>query len=301
MPNTLDDRDWKLLLDRIKAGKCTPFLGAGACEGVLPLGSKIANGWAKEYNYPLEDCADLVKVAQFLAVEVDPMFPKEDLLRQFNQKIEQNGLPDFTDAVEPHSVLADLPLPVYMTQNYDDFMIRALQARNKQPKQVLCKWNKYIADCPGQDDDTFYDPTENAPIVFHLHGHNKVPESLVLTEDDYLDFLVNISRDQDLLPPRIQRSLTGTSLLFVGYNLSDWNFRVLFRGLVVSTEKSLRRMSISVQLPPLKPGATAEENSKAQQYLNEYFERIDIKVYWGTAHEFMTELRTRWEAMKNES
>ncbi len=75
MPNTLGERDWDLLLRRIKAGKCTPFRGAGACYGVLPLGSHITQEWAEEHDYPLEDCRDLARVAQFLAVQYDPMFP----------------------------------------------------------------------------------------------------------------------------------------------------------------------------------------------------------------------------------
>lgn len=301
MPKKLEDKDWNLILERIKVGKCTPFLGAGACAGTLPLGSMIAKDWAKKHGYPLEDCNDLVRVAQFLAVEVDPMFPKEDILNQFEKKLKQDGLPNLMDKEEPHSVLADLPLSVYMTTNYDDFMVRALKARNKEPKRELCKWNKYIKDYPSVwDDEHGYDPTPKKPIVFHLHGHNEVPESIVLTEDDYLDFLVNISRDQEMLPPRIQRALTGTSLLFIGYNLADWNFRVLFRGLIVSTERSLRRMSISVQLPPAGLDSSDSKCQKVQKYLDEYFERIDIKVYWGTAQEFMKELRQRWEDVHND-
>ena len=42
----------------------------------------------------------------------------------------------------------------------------------------------------------------------------------MLTEDDYLDFLVAVSRDEELLPHQIQRALAGTSLLFVGYRLA---------------------------------------------------------------------------------
>jgi hypothetical protein len=301
MSNTLEDKDWNLILERIKAGKCTPFLGAGACAGTLPLGNTIAEEWAEKHGYPLDDCTDLVRVAQFLAVEVDPMFPKENLLNQFAKKLKQDGLPNFMDKDEPHSILADLPLPVYMTTNYDDFMVRALKIRNKEPKRELCKWNRYIEAHPSiWDDEQNFNPTATNPIVFHLHGHNELPESIVLTEDDYLDFLVNISRDQELLPPRIQRALTGTSLLFIGYNLADWSFRVLFRGLIVSTEMSLRRLSISVQLPPVKSHASASENQKAQKYLDKYFDRIDIKVYWGTAQEFMKELRRRWEDFNNE-
>ncbi|MFQ5854618.1 MAG: SIR2 family protein [Anaerolineae bacterium] len=287
MPNTLEERDWKLLLRRIKAGKCTPFLGSGACFGVLPLGSDIAQEWTREYRYPLEDSRDLARVAQFLAVEYDPMFPKEEILEGFFENVAQ---PDFTESDEPHGVLAALPLPVYMTTNYDDFMVQALQQQGKAPKQELCQWNQLLKDQPSIFDAGFT-PTATEPVVFHLHGHKEVPESLVLTEDDYLDFLVNISRDQDLLPPRIQEALAGTSLLFIGYRLADWNFRVLFRGLVTSTESSLRRISVTVQLPPMPADAEGSTQQRVQSYLDDYFDKIDMRVYWGTAREFAAELR----------
>jgi hypothetical protein len=66
---------WSLLLRRIQSGKCTPFLGAGACYGTLPLGADIARGCSERYGYPLEDSHDLARVAQFLAVREDSMFP----------------------------------------------------------------------------------------------------------------------------------------------------------------------------------------------------------------------------------
>ena len=289
MPDTLEERDWKLLLRRIKDGKCTPFLGAGACFGALPLGGQIAREWAQEHQYPLEDCHDLARVAQFLAVEYDSMFPKEEILGQWFKEV---APPDFTVSDEPHGVLADLPLPVYMTTNYDDFMVQALESRHKDPKRELCRWNQLVKDEPSIFDSGFT-PTVANPVVFHLHGHDRVPESLVLTEDDYLDFLVNISRDQTLLPPRIQEALTGASLLFIGYSLADWDFRVLFRGLVMSTESSLRRISVTVQLPPRSTDALESTQQQTQKYLDEYFKRIDIRAYWGTAREFVAELRQR--------
>jgi hypothetical protein len=286
MPNTLEETDWDTLLRRIKRRKCTPFLGAGACCGVLPLGSEIAQEWAQKHCYPLKDPGDLVRVAQFLAVERgDPMFPKEEILDQFFTGI---APPDFTEPDEPHGVLADLPLPIYMTTNYDDFMVQALKSRNKDPKRELCRWNQLVKDRPCIfDSEPGFRPTVANPVVFHLHGHNPLPESLVLTEDDYLDFLVNISKDQELLPPRIQEALAGASLLFIGYSLADWSFRVLFRGLVTSTEPSLRRISVTVQLPAA--------STEVQKYMDKYFNRIDVRVYWGTAREFAAELRQRWE------
>lgn len=289
MAQTLREQDWEILLGRIQKGKCTPFLGAGAAYGFLPLGSDIAQNWAKEYGYPLTDSTDLARVAQFLAVSTkDSMFPKEKILESFKSC----SAPDFAAADEPHAVLADLPLPIYMTTNYDDFMMRALVSRNRQPRRELCSWNSFLRGRPSVFDasETFL-PSAANPVVYHLHGHTGVPESLVLTEDDYLDFLVSISRDHNLLPPRIQEALTGASLLFIGYRLADWDFRVLFRGLVTAMESSLRRISVAVQLPP---GSVAGAPD-AQKYLTDYFDDINVRVYWGTAREFAAELRQRWE------
>jgi hypothetical protein len=289
MPKTLKKRDWELLLKRIKDGKCTPFLGAGACHPKLPIGAEIAQEWVQKYAYPVKDERDLVRVAQFLAVKYDSMYPKEQLLERLFGNV---PLLNVKDPDEPHCVLADLPLPVYLTTNYDDFIMQALKSRNKEPKRELCRWNLLIKNRPSIFDSGFQ-PTPANPVVFHLHGHNEVPESLVLTEDDYLDFLVNISRDQHMLPPKIQEALAGTSLLFIGYSLKDWDFRVIFRGIVISGEASLRRISVAVQLPP------AEQ--EMQKYLDEYFGNIGMRVYWGTAEEFATELRERWEAFSHDN
>ena len=284
MSYSLNETDWLLLLRRIKDGKCTPFLGAGACYGVLPLAREIAKDWSREYASPMTDCDDLARVAQFLAIQFDPMFPKEELLENFQSV----SPPDFRAQDEPHGILADLPLPVYMTTNYDDFMVKALKDRNRDPKREFCRWNKYIKEEPSVF-DTGFRPTVANPVVFHLHGHNEASESMVLTEDDYLTFLVNISRDQNIIPPRILEAFTGSSLLFIGYSLADWDFRVLFPGLVNATDPNLRRISVTVQLAPTQ--------KELRKYQEKYFGEMSkgMRVYWGTAKEFLTELKKRWD------
>lgn len=286
MSGLLKEEDWEILLQRIADKKCTPFLGAGACHGSIPLGGEIAREWARQYEYPLEDSSDLVRVAQFLALARDPMFPKELIVRMFKKF----PPPDFDDPAGTHAVLASLPLPVYLTTNYDDFMSQALARQNKDPRRELCRWNKYVKDYPSAFDDGFT-PTVANPVVFHLHGHCPAAESLVLTEDDYMDFLVNVSVDDQLLPAPVVKALTGTSLLFVGYRIGDWNFRVLLRGLSRFMEKGLRRTHVAVMVPPATEEASRQ---KAQDYLSEYYDNIDVRVYWGTAGEFLKELRERW-------
>jgi hypothetical protein len=204
--------------------------------------------------------------------------------------------PNFTETDEPHALLADLPLPVYITTNYDDFMVQALKNRGKDPKRELCRWSTYLEEQPSVfDSKAGFLPSPSNPVVFHLHGHNEVAESLVIAEDDYLDFLVRISKDQDVIPSRIREALTGSSLLFIGYGLADWTFKVLFHGLINSTDPGLRRISVTVQLLPGSNQTEDSSQQKLKDYLDKYYGSNRIKAYWGTAREFAAELRRRWE------
>jgi hypothetical protein len=291
---TLQDRDWKNLLDKIKKGQCTPFIGAGACVGTLPLGKDIAYEWARNHGYPLTDTGELARVAQFMAIDQYPMFPKETLRDEFREK----GYPDFSKPDEPHSVLADLDLPIYITTNYDDFMVKALEKNpNKHPQRELCRW--YEKDKKKNVLDS-YKPSSTQPLVYHLHGHSEIQESMVLTESDYLDFLVRLQDKSDpLLEPEITTALTSSALLFVGYSLADWNFRVLFKSL--SLEHTLGYFMVAVQLPP--NDITGQNLDKALDYLDQYFTKIlpntKVKVYWGDTRKFAKELRERWKEHNN--
>jgi hypothetical protein len=295
MPDILEEKDWDILLQRIKKGKCTPFLGAGVCSERIPVSSQIANEWAEKYDYPMEDSYDLTRVAQFVAVTQDEMFPRDEICTKIKELVEEITPKHFKNPEEPHGLLADLPLPVYITTNYDDLMVRALKSRGKTPVQEICRWK----ECLMQHKPALSDfvPTPEKPLVYHIPGCYEIPESLVLTEDDYLEFLVTISAEQDRLPPRIQEAFTGTSLLLLGYRVTDWDFRVLFRMLAGYLGRSISRKHISVQLVP---GNVSEvQKREVQKYLDRYFAYLHINVYWHDCHEFAAELRNRWEAFNH--
>jgi len=298
MRNSLEEKTWKTLIDRINGvgnGKCTPFLGAGTCHGLLPLGGEVARKWAAEYKYPFPDSSDLVKVAQYVALNHDSMVPKEEILKIL---AEEGKAPDFKNPLQPHRALADLPLPIYLTTNYDNLMTEALQYRRRDPKREICRWNKLVEKCPSVfKGKSKFQPTVANPVVFHLHGHSEFPESLVLTEDDYMDFLVNLSRPA-LMPPAIQAALEKTTLLFLGYRMADWSFRVLMRGISRLMEPSMRRMNVAVMLPPAEDEVSSSDSAetsqqKAQDYLDKYYDNLGIQVYWGTVSEFFADLKKR--------
>jgi SIR2-like domain len=299
MASNLEEKDWGIILSRIRSGNCTPFIGAGASHGVLPLGSEIAQEWAEAYGYPLEDSHNLVRVAQFLAIELgDGLRPKEIILDKFRS----SGAPDFTVPNEPHSLLASLPLPVYITTNYDNFLVQALRHHNRDPRREFCRWRQSQWHRPSIfESEPAFQPTVPNPIVFHLHGNDERPDSLVLMEDDYFDFMIQMSRDHGrehgIIPPRIAEAIAGSSLLFIGYAINDWDFRVIFRSLSDYVSHSTGQAHISVQVAP---GANPLQIKKAEKYLTRYYGNLNIRMYWGTCRDFSSELRRRWVRFQNE-
>lgn len=288
----MDDPAWDRLMDRIRRGKVTPFVGAAASSPPLRTGREVANAWASELDDYKGDPNDLINVATFLSVTQHPMAAKVKIADALSDK----GTPDFDDPVETYGLLADLPLPIYITTNYDDYMAQALRARGKSPHEECCRWNedvrkhgqKSVLDEPG------FVPTAQEPVVFHLHGVLDDLHSIVISEDDYLTFLVELSLHRDkLLPLRIQQAFSGTSLMFMGYSLADWTFKVIFRAFVFAMEADLRRRSVSVQLP--------KKEYDAQSYLAKYLRRNNIDVYWGDLKEFVGAIRSRWDSQSTSS
>jgi hypothetical protein len=77
-------------------------------------------------------------------------------------------------------------------------------------------------------------PTARQPLVFHLFGTLDNPSSLVVTEDHYFQWLtawIRSAEKPESIPPCVASALTDRALLFVGYRLDDWEFRVLFQSI----------------------------------------------------------------------
>jgi SIR2-like domain len=199
-------------------------------------------------------------------------------------------------AVEPHQVLAGLPLSIYITTDVTNLLADALTAAGKEPQVELCRWNEDIAQLPSiYDQEPNYRPDDKRPLVYHLFGRLHEPDSLILTEDDYFDYLIGVTSNKDLIPGAVRRALADTALLFLGFQMDDWNFRVLFRS-IMSQEGGRRRSKythVAAQIDP-EEGRILEPE-RARRYLERYFQDADISIYWGSAEDFAQELQRRWQ------
>ncbi len=220
------------------------------------------------------------------------------------------GYPHYEQVTDsPLRLLAELPLPIYITTSHHRFLqLELLKTNHKQPETAIFYWHDGLKRIPSifvTEPD--YTPTVERPLVYHLFGLDEHPESLVLTEDDYLDFLVRLATlshevkhaDTELdIPACVTMALSGTALLLLGYAVTDWDFRVLFKGLVQSTGESRSKRtpkSISMQVDPFDFQGDAVKRDEIRAYLSAFFAQSHFSIYWGDMRSCVRDLWQLWQ------
>jgi hypothetical protein len=301
-------------LEKIREQDCIPFIGPEVRNAWIPSANVIANRWAQKYDYPLPDSDQLPRVAQFLAIKEGSKQVPKDLLSNELKKIKP---PDFRLAEyrnKPPAVLADLNLPIYITTNYDHFIEEALKAKGKQPISDFCRWNEDLVEYANEneinlklyDKDGDYKATSGNPLVYHLYGDIDHPRSMVLTEKDYIDFVIFLNKEEfskSVLPLAIRKPLNSKELLFVGYILDEagfsLDFSVIFQTVVRSSEKSMEKRGISVEIMIPISGSSNINEDKVKKYLEDYTNKIlNLNVYWGDSLKFSEELRRQLDSFE---
>ncbi|MBK7828406.1 SIR2 family protein [Nannocystis sp.] len=162
--------------------------------------------------------------------------------------------------------------------------------------------------CEGETEESKASPRPeaNAPLVYHVFGIFSTPESLVLTEDDFFDYLIATSTLG--LPDIIGKTLVEGALIFLGFRLDDWTFRVLFRFIMnLGGASKLRgRPHVGVQINPEEHSLADVE--RAREYLERYFGsdrgvglgEPPIMLFWGSPADFLRELTRQLEATKDD-
>jgi len=187
-----------------------------------------------------------------------------------------------------HARLASLPFSLILTTCQDDLMARALRAAGKEP--IVQRYN-----LRGDKRDNPEFPltgSPRTPLLYHLFGDAGEPASLVLSENDLLDFLVAIVAERPPLPNSLVRALkrVGQSFLFVGFGIKHWYLRVLLKVLVRSLE--LHRTGSAIATEPLR-GLTEIDR---EQTILFYQRGTRVELEDADTGEFLGELNRRLEA-----
>jgi SIR2-like protein len=246
-----------LLVSRLREGRCVPFLGAGANVkdskrkyGGLPLGGEVASRLASDLH-GIRDPRNLARVS----LQHERTNDRDFLLSRLKEII-----PDAACKPSPLlNVIAGLPFKLIVTTNYDRLLEAALDASGR-PFRLIVQTTNGAQNAPAVAEWAAVPAEERPLLVYKIHGtflekqsHPGVPVAVetspvVVTEDDYIDFISVLSNDGLGVPQIIRQEMSYSTLLFLGYSLEDWDFRALYKSLVMSqlTPNGTRK-SIAIQ------------------------------------------------------
>jgi hypothetical protein len=328
-----DEVPWDGLVNEIVNKRCTPIIGWGLAEGIYGGTGDLAERLARQSRFPLAPYqrSDLAQVSQFLGVaQSNDNLPLDRLKAQMREEVLARHLdllqredasalirfmlasgdrPEVSlgtlmrkvaalrrrDPQDPYRLAAALPAPVFIDATPDSLFSEALREAGKAPVERRAVWRLGTEPPPRYEDE----PSVAKPLVYQILGHLSDPTSLVLTQDDYFNYLIGVTRNRALIPKAVANALAAQTLLFLGFQLTDWSFRVLFR-LIHSQEggrsegRRGRLPHLAVQLDP--EGSPFTDPNAAREFLIKTYQKDQIHLYWGSGEDFLRELAPRLPA-----
>jgi hypothetical protein len=313
--------------------------GENCTQSKMNAQNALSMIWASRVPYPLPDSTEMARVAQYVRSKsrsvADCKQSYLDFLKTFllEYAAQIKGDPalsmelmtsmdefSFTELAiqelelvklgpgcsDPVSVLASLPLPVYITTSFHNVLEHALIAFGKEPISQVCFWS---GPPPMVDEYTHVaqlTANPKTPLVYHLYGMERFPLTMVLGEDDYLDFLIRVTADQgkpdSILPSYLVNTLKLNLLLMLGYRLYDWDFRTLFRGIISSRDRqdmtftnTIIQLSLNDQYQLAHDDQVRESVNQVQEYLQDYFNPLAFEIRWNNPSEFLDTLQNEWK------
>jgi hypothetical protein len=309
---------------------CIPVLGPALPASLFGSLRDIASRMAVRHDFALapDGRHDLAQVTQYLAYRQSGKYARKALADFLKAELvarqaarvpealraqgEAAKLDDLVSAIgkrlrdeDPgnlHARLARCPFPIYVTTARDNLLRDALLAADKRPRSLIARWRRFDGIAP----ERFYGepgftPSVREPVVLHVFGNLELPETLVVSQDDYFDFLVGITQrqantDAPGLPHFLSSQLASSGLLFLGFQVDDWDFRVLYRTIRLHEgmqsrldEDDADLTRVAVQIDP-EEGASIEPHG-ARRYLEEFFRRTtETSIVWGSTEAFVAEL-----------
>jgi hypothetical protein len=119
-------------------------------------------------------------------------------------------------------------------------------------------WWRHGSDQPEQMIPNKLDiDLRQATVIYKIHGAvdrlDPARDQYVITEDDYIDFLVRMTNN-NALPAILAEPFQNRHFLFLGYGLADWNLRVVLNRVDKGSRrpKDIVSWAIQYQARPLE-------------------------------------------------
>ena len=219
------------------SGRLVPVLGL---DGAGDLAGHLARAFGVPGDRPL----DLARVSQYVATMQGSGPLYDELHSRFEAAVEPGPLQRFLARLPPLLRERGAPHQLIVTTNYDLSLERAFEEASEEVDIVAYVaagahrgrfWHRPPGEQPRPIDvpNTYATELslERRTILLKLHGAvDPLPEreweSFVITEDDYIDYLGR-SELASVVPVALAATLRRSHFLFLGYDMADWNLRLI--------------------------------------------------------------------------
>jgi DNA-binding SARP family transcriptional activator len=225
------------IVKAVLAGRVVPVIGVdGAGE--------LAEHLARAFSVPDDRPIDLARVSQYVATMQGSGPLYDELHSRFEAAVEPGPLHRFLARLPALLRERGAPHQLIVTTNYDLALERAFDEVDEELDIVSYVatganrgrfWHRPPGEAPRPIDvpNTYATELslERRTILLKLHGAvDPLPEreweSFVITEDDYIDYLGR-SELTAVVPVALAARLRRSHFLFLGYEMADWNLRLI--------------------------------------------------------------------------
>ena len=132
--------------------------------------------------------------------------------------------------------LMTLPFGFVVDTNHGHFFSNECREIGKKPKENYYNFKKKESSLASYSDKITYSlGDEKQPFFYHLFGSINKPESLVVSENDLIQFIINVISKSPGLHNDVKSQFLNTShcFLFIGFAFmsKNWYFRILLNSL----------------------------------------------------------------------
>lgn len=225
------------IVKALLAGRVVPVIGL---DGAGDLAEHLARAFAVPDDRPI----DLARVSQYVATMQGSGPLYDELHTRFEAALEPGPLHRFLARLPAILRERGAPHQLIVTTNYDLALERAFEDAGEEVDIVAYVaagthrgrfWHRPPGEPPRPIDVPNTYATEldldRRTIILKLHGAvDPLPEreweSFVITEDDYIDYLGR-SELTAVVPVALAARLRRSHFLFLGYEMADWNLRLI--------------------------------------------------------------------------
>ena len=279
------------IVKAILAGRLVPVLGL---DGATDLAAQLAAA----FGYPSERPVDLARVSQYVATMngSGPLY--DELHSRFEAAVEPQPVHRFLAALAPVLREHGAPHPLVVSGRYDLALERAFEDAGEEVDVVTYvaagpNRGKFWHRPPGEEPRPIDIPNtyatelslERRTVLLKLHGAvdpfpEREWESFVITEDDYIDYLGH-SDVAAAVPVALAARLRRSHFLFLGYEMVDWNLRLVMHRVWGDRPVAYRSWAVDPEPTPLERA---------------FWRRFDVDVLDVDPDEYVGRLARRLEA-----